>query len=75
MGWTVRIHTVPPENVNALLEYCQTASQKDPTFKYKREDKYIIIECPDKNTAYRRGQLLHYKFNIYYEVEWQKQNQ
>jgi len=74
MVWIIRIHTIPPENVNALLEYCQLASQKDPTFIYRREGKYIIIECPDKNSAYRRGMLLHYRFKCYFEVEYQKQN-
>jgi hypothetical protein len=71
--WKLIIHTIPPEKRQALLEYLNAAQNKDPTFHYKAEDKYIIVECHSKNIAHRRGTLLHYKFGVYYEVEYQNE--
>lgn len=69
MNWKLILHTIPAEHREALLEYCQLAQNQDTTFKFKVEGKYVIIKCPDRNIAYRRGQIFHYRFGCYYEVE------
>jgi len=80
MTWTVRLHTIPEKALRALEDYCIEASQKDPTFQWLAhvepttgKVKYITIECPTKDNAYRRGTLFHHKFGCYFEVEWRKE--
>jgi len=69
--WKLIIHTVPPEKRQPLIEYLNAAQQKDPTFRYKTENKYIIVECPSKNIAYRRGVRIHSLFGCFFEVVWE----
>jgi hypothetical protein len=84
LTWTVRLHTIPEDKLKALAEYCMEAALKDPTFQYHVERdkeqiiptlgvgkvKCIIIECENKDQAYRRGMLFHGRFGCYFEVEW-----
>jgi len=73
LTYIIRIHTIPKDKKEALIQYCQLAQHQDPTFRYRQEGKYIIITNPSKDIAYRRGQLLHHKFQIFYEVEWERE--
>jgi hypothetical protein len=68
------LHTIPQDKVEELLDYCYRSQQKDDTFRFRieRENdklKYIIIQCPDKDVAYKRGVLLHSRFGVFFEVE------
>jgi len=77
MTWTVRLHTIPEEKLEALEEYCYQAVLKDPTFTFREEGadgkiKYIIIGCVSKDQAFKRGSLFHHRFGVFYEVEWKK---
>jgi hypothetical protein len=80
MVWIVRIHTIPKDKREALIEYCRVAQERDPTFKFavrvvvqddKVKGQHIIIDCPDKTTAFKRGVLLHHRFGAYFEVEFE----
>jgi len=68
------LHTIPQDKVGELLDYCYSARQKDETFRFRIERvdgklKCIIIQCPDKDVAYKRGVLLHSRFGVFFEVE------
>jgi hypothetical protein len=87
MVWIVRIHTIkglgtPPFGTipEELFTYLRQAQEKDPTFQFttraviqdnKVKGQHIIIDCPDKTTAYKRGVLLHHRFGAYFEVEFE----
>jgi hypothetical protein len=71
--WKLIIHTIPPEKRQALLEYLNAAQNKDPTFHYKIEGKYIIVESPSKDSAYRRGVRIASLFKCFFEVEYVKE--
>ena len=71
MVWIVRIHTIPEDKREALIEYCRDAQSRDPTFKFAIRGKQIIIDCPDRNVSFRRGVLLNHRFNIFFEVEFE----
>jgi len=68
MVWITVVHTIPPENRDKIIEYCMKASLKDKTFIYWVEEDRITIESPTKNMAYKRGMLLHYRYNVFFEV-------
>jgi len=77
LTWVCRLHTIPEEKLEALLQYCWEAELKDSTFKHVEEGengkiKYIIITCVSKDQAFRRGSLFHHRFGVFYEVEWKK---
>ena len=63
------LHTIPKEKREALIQYCRLAQHKDATFKFHMKNNHIIIECPGRNIAYRRGMLFHGRFGCYFEVE------
>ena len=80
MTWIVRIHTVPEDKHEALIEYCRDAQERDLTFKFvtrvvvqddKVKGEHIIIDCPDRNISFRRGVLLNHRFGVYFEVEFE----
>lgn len=80
MTWTVRLHTIPEEKLEELLQYCWEAELKDPTFKHVEEGenskvKYILITCVSKDQAFRRGSLFHHRYGCFYEVEWRKDDE
>ncbi|MEM2293382.1 MAG: hypothetical protein QXX41_08915 [Nitrososphaerota archaeon] len=68
MVWITVVHTIPPENKDKIIKYCEKAALKDNTFRYSVEEDRIIIESPTRNIAYKRGMLLHYKYNVFFEV-------
>jgi hypothetical protein len=87
MVWVVRIHTIKglgilplgyiPED---LLDYLRQAQEKDSDFRFttraviqddKVKGQHIIIDCPDKTTAFKRGVLLFHRFGAYFEVEFE----
>jgi hypothetical protein len=87
MVWIVRIHTIKGLGIPSfgyipeeLLDYLRQAQERDPTFKFavrvvvqddKIKGQHIIIDCPDKTTAYKRGVLLYHRFGAYFEVEFE----
>ena len=73
MSWKLLVHTIPPEQRQALLSYCESAQKQDETFKFTFDDKYVVIDCPTMDVAYKRGILLHSRFNVFFEVERNKQ--
>lgn len=79
MGYIVRLHTIPEDQLETLKQYCYDACLNDPTFKFHPIEgengkiRYIIIECESKDHAFKRGTLFHHKFGCFYEVEWQKE--
>ncbi|MEM1589931.1 MAG: hypothetical protein QW175_05890 [Candidatus Bathyarchaeia archaeon] len=72
MPWITVLHNIPPENLKALIEYCERAKARDQTFTYQQMPDRITIESPTKDIAYRRGMLLHYKFHVFFEVFFQE---
>ena len=76
MTWTVRLHNIPEDKIEDLLEYCSQAELKDPTFRVDVEERkngkirYVIIKCESKDQAFKRGVLFHSRFNCFFEVEW-----
>jgi hypothetical protein len=68
MTWLSILHTIDKSQYADLLEYCQRAASQDKTFIFEVQADRIIIQSPDRDQAYRRGQLLHFKFNVFYEV-------
>jgi len=75
MTWTVRLHTIPEDKVEALLEYCRQAREVDSTFTFVEDvsptgSKWVIINCESKDQAYKRGVLFHSRFGCFFEVEW-----
>ena len=73
MIYKLILHTIPEEHRKALLEYCERAQNQDETFKFTFDDKYVVIDCPTMDVAYKRGILLHSRFNVFFEVERNKQ--
>ena len=80
MTWTCRLHTISEKALRALEDYCIEASQKDPTFKFHPEidletgTHYIIIECPSRDSAFKRGMLFYGRYGSFFEVEWRKES-
>lgn len=77
MTWTVRLHTIPDDKIEALLAYCRLADEQDPTFSFAQEledgkVKCVTIACLSKDNAFKRGCLFHHRFGCYYEVEWRR---
>jgi hypothetical protein len=68
MVWRTIVHTIPPETHEALLAYCRKAEARDPSFKMTVEEDRIVIESPTKDQSYRRGSLLHHRFQAFFEV-------
>jgi hypothetical protein len=66
------LHTFDKAKYPELLRYCQAASERDPTFKFEVLPDRIIVECPDRNTGFRRGIRIHALFNCYFEVVWER---
>jgi len=77
MTWIVRIHTIPEDKKEALIQYCQLAQSQDPSFKFAFRGNQIIIDCPDddvvngRTRAFKRGVLLHHRFGVFFEVEFE----
>lgn len=72
MTWRCVLHSIPEDKLEELLEYCRRAQREDVTFKFRREGKYVIIQCPTRNSCFRRGVLFHSRFQCYFECEVEK---
>jgi hypothetical protein len=67
------LHTFDKAKYQQLVLYCHTASTRDPTFKYQILPDRIIVECPSKDSAYRRGVRIASLFKCFFEVEYVKE--
>jgi hypothetical protein len=75
LAYRLILHTFDKAKYLELLKYCHTASKKDPTFKYQIQPDRIIIECPSRTVAYKRGVRIHSLFNCFFEVQYLKEKE
>lgn len=60
------IISINPQEVNEVIQFCDSISEKDETFSYLIEFKiygtFLIIFSPNKNIAHKRGLLFCKKY-------------
>jgi hypothetical protein len=69
----VSLKTAKPETIQKALEWCSYCVQRDRTFTYQLKGDFLMINSPTRNQAYKRGNALHKRYGLFYNVE--KQNQ
>jgi len=62
------LHTIDKAKYADLLDYCKRAAEQDKTFLFEIQADRIIIQSPSRDQAFKRGALLNFRFNVFYEV-------
>jgi len=68
----VSLKNVKPETVEKAVGWCIFCTKRDRTFAFRQEGNFIIIDSPTRDQAFKRGEALHKRYGLFFNVE--KQN-
>jgi len=67
----VSLKNVRPETIEKAVGWCIFCVKRDRTFAFHREGNFIIINSPTRDQAYKRGEALHKRYGLFFNVEKQ----